>query len=119
MGWFMGHGFSLQDWEGHYKGSMVREWMKGEFVMDLVASLERAGFDYLLIEDTLQVADYHGSMEEYAEAKALLVRGLARVDIVDGVPHEYIAASTKVPGGLFDFGGGRLPGFLTKLVGGT
>src|ERR1700728_4285681 len=47
----------------HYEGSMVREWMKGEFVMDLVASLERAGFDYLLIEDTLQVADYHGSME--------------------------------------------------------
>jgi hypothetical protein len=29
------------------------------------------------------------------DAKALLVRGLASVDIVDGVPHEYIAASTK------------------------
>jgi len=49
----MGSGFSLQDWEGNpYAGSAVREWMKGEFVMDLVASLERAGFDYLLIEDT-------------------------------------------------------------------
>ena len=29
------------------------------------------------------------------EAKALLVRGLATVDIVDGVPDEYIAASRK------------------------
>ena len=29
------------------------------------------------------------------EAKALLVRGLATVDIVNGVPDEYIAASRK------------------------
>lgn len=32
------------------------------------------------------------------EAKALLVRGLASVDIVDGVPDEYFAASTKALG---------------------
>jgi hypothetical protein len=32
------------------------------------------------------------------EAKALLVRGLASVDIVNGVPDEYVAASTKVFG---------------------
>jgi hypothetical protein len=32
------------------------------------------------------------------EAKALLVRGLASVDIVDGVPDEYVAASTKALG---------------------
>jgi hypothetical protein len=31
-------------------------------------------------------------------AKALLVRGLASVDIVNGVPDEYTAASTKVLG---------------------
>jgi hypothetical protein len=30
-----------------------------------------------------------------ATAKALLVRGLAAVDIVDGVPDEYLAAATK------------------------
>ena len=80
-----------------------------------------------------------------AEAKALLVRGLANVDIVNGVPDEYIAASTKVLGAdqmteferqvrsiydemarisiepvwarFFDFGAGRLPLFLTKLAG--
>ena len=79
------------------------------------------------------------------EAKALLVRGLASVDIVNGVPDEYIAASAKVLGAdqmaeferqvrstydqmarisieplwvrFFDFGAGRLPSFLTKLVG--
>jgi hypothetical protein len=32
------------------------------------------------------------------EAKALLVRGLASVEIVDGVPDEYVASSTKALG---------------------
>jgi hypothetical protein len=81
-----------------------------------------------------------------ADAKALLVRGLATVEIVDGVPDEYIAASRKVLAAehvaeferrvrstydrmarisirlrwarFFDFGAGRLPGFLEKLVSG-
>jgi hypothetical protein len=81
------------------------------------------------------------------EAKALLVRGLARVDIVDGVADEYIAASRKALSAdvfteferqvratyeqmarisiepawarFFDFGAGRLPAFLMKLVGGA
>jgi hypothetical protein len=80
-----------------------------------------------------------------AEAKALLVRGLASVDVVDGVPDEYVAASTKVFGPdevteferqvrstydrmarisiepvwarFFDFGAGRMPSFLAKLAG--
>ena len=79
------------------------------------------------------------------EARALLVRGRARVDIVDGVPDEYIAASRKVLRAdeapeferqvrsmydqmarisiepvwarFFDFGAGRMPSFLTKLAG--
>jgi hypothetical protein len=81
------------------------------------------------------------------EAQALLVRGLARVDIVDGVPDEYLAASRKalaadqlaeferqvgslydqmarisiepVWARFFDFGAGRMPSFLTELVGGA
>lgn len=80
-----------------------------------------------------------------ADARALLVRGLAAVDIVDGVPDEFIAASRKALGTeqvaeferhvgamyrqmarisieptwarFFDFGAGRIPSFLTALVG--
>jgi hypothetical protein len=76
--------------------------------------------------------------------EALLVRGLASVDIVDGVPDQYVAASTKALGAdqvteferqvgsmydqmarisiepvwarFFDFGAGRMPSFLTKLA---
>jgi hypothetical protein len=78
------------------------------------------------------------------EAKALLVRGLATMETVDGVPDEYIAAATKSfeesqlteferdvrsvykqmvrisiePqwARFYDFGAGRLPAFLTNLV---
>ena len=81
------------------------------------------------------------------EAKELLVRGLASVEIVNGVPDEYLAASAKVMGAdqvteferqvrsmydqmarisiepvwarFFDFGAGRMPSFLTKLAGGA
>ena len=79
------------------------------------------------------------------EAKALLVRGLASVGVVDGVPDEYVAASMKAPAAdqvtevecqvrsmydqmarisiepvwarFYDFGAGRMPSFLTKLAG--
>ena len=80
-----------------------------------------------------------------AEAKALLMRGVVTMDTVDGVPDEYIAASTKALGAdqvteferqvrsvydqmarisiepvwarFFDFGAGRMPSFLMKLAG--
>jgi hypothetical protein len=78
------------------------------------------------------------------DAKSLLIRGAARIDIVDGVPAEYLAAAKKsldlqqaaefeaevtklydqmarisiVPAWarFYDFGAGRLPSFLQELV---
>jgi len=80
-------------------------------------------------------------------AQALLVRGVARLDTVDGVPEEYLEAATKTMAGadlatfetnvratydqmvrisitpqwarFFDFGAGRLPRFLEDLVSDT
>lgn len=79
-------------------------------------------------------------------AKSLLVRGLATLDTVDGVADEYLAAARKSMEGsqlaefeqavrslykqmtriaieprwarFYDFGAGRLPGFLQKMVSG-
>jgi hypothetical protein len=80
-------------------------------------------------------------------SQSLQLRGEAEIEIVDGVPDEYLAASYKgIPGEaerrqfeasvrstyermarisieprwarFYDFGAGRLPGFLTKLVSG-
>jgi long-chain alkane monooxygenase len=65
LGWFLGHGFSVQSWAGDpWAGTTGWDWMKGDLFVDLTASLERAGFDYLLVEDTCMVEDaYGGSME--------------------------------------------------------
>lgn len=80
------------------------------------------------------------------EAKALLVRGLATLDTVDGVAEEYLAAARREMDGpqlaefernvrstykqmvrisiepqwarFYDFGAGRLPTFLANLVNG-
>jgi hypothetical protein len=80
------------------------------------------------------------------DAKQLLIRGVATVDIVDGVPDEYIEASKKAldadqieefersvrsfydqmalirirpqSARFFDFGAGRMPRFLQNLTSG-
>ena len=77
-------------------------------------------------------------------SRALQVRGVATIEIVDGVPDEYLAAATKTMDGqqarqfeanvrmlyqqmaritieprwarYYDFGAGRVPGFLRKLA---
>ena len=79
-----------------------------------------------------------------ADARSLLIRGRAEVEIVDGIPAEYLAGSRKtlppdqvevfesavtkmyaqmarisiVPtwARFYDFGAGRLPGFLLELA---
>jgi hypothetical protein len=77
-------------------------------------------------------------------SRALMIRGLATIEIVDGVPDEYLAAATKTMDSqqarqfeahvramykqmaritieprwarYYDFGAGRVPGFLQKLA---
>jgi hypothetical protein len=65
LGWFMGSGFSVQTWAlDPWAGNTGHDWMKGDLFVNLAASLERARFDYLLVEDTSMVEDAYGrSME--------------------------------------------------------
>jgi hypothetical protein len=81
--------------------------------------------------------------ETSSSAKALLIRGVAAIDIVDGVPEEYLDSSadpddpkrqafeaevrktykqmariviTPQWARFYDFGAGRLPAFLSELI---
>jgi FMN-dependent oxidoreductase (nitrilotriacetate monooxygenase family) len=68
LGWFLGSGFGIQPWnpavDGPWTGTNVKDWMKPDLYVDLTDSLERAGFTYVLIEDTAMVEDsFHGSAE--------------------------------------------------------
>jgi FMN-dependent oxidoreductase (nitrilotriacetate monooxygenase family) len=65
LGWFFA-GASPQAWGQPFTGSIGRDWMKPDFFQDLARALERARFDYVLIEDSSYVADaWGGSMQTY------------------------------------------------------
>jgi len=70
LGWFF-QGSSAQAWGEEFTGAIGRDWMRPDFAVEFARSLERARFDYLLIEDSSYVAGvWRDSMEIYA-AKAI------------------------------------------------
>jgi len=65
LGWFL-QGSSVQAWGEPWTGHIGRAWMVPELFTDMARSLERACFDYLLIEDSSYVGEsYGGSTELY------------------------------------------------------
>ena len=67
LGWFF-QASTAQAWGEQFSGSIGRDWMRPDFHADFARALERARFDYLLIEDASYVADmWGGSMQIYLE----------------------------------------------------
>ncbi len=67
LAWFLGDGYGIHPWNSRrspWNGTGGQEWMKPGIYVELTAALERAGYDYLLIEDTTSIDDtYGGSMD--------------------------------------------------------
>ncbi|MDQ1043119.1 NtaA/DmoA family FMN-dependent monooxygenase [Streptomyces sp. V4I2] len=62
LGWFMN--FTPPDWQSEWASPDVKNWANGKFHVDMARSMERACFDFMMIEDTVMVADaYGGTME--------------------------------------------------------
>src|SRR3954447_24126774 len=62
LGWFMN--FIPPEWDTPWASPDVAQWPNGQFYVDMARSMERACFDYIMIEDTVMVADaYGGTME--------------------------------------------------------
>ena len=67
LGWFL-QGSSVQAWGHPWTGHIGRTWMKPDMFVDMARSLERACFDYLLLEDSSYVGEsYQGSTQLYLE----------------------------------------------------
>lgn len=67
LGWFLGSGFGIQPWSRRrypFAGFNGRDWMKPDLYIDLAQALERAGFDYLFLQDSAMVEDSHGGSME-------------------------------------------------------
>src|SRR5262245_8067339 len=71
LGWFL-HGSSAQSWGELWTGHIGTTWMQPELFLNMARTLERACFDYLLLEDASAVNEaFDGSTEIY------LKRGIA------------------------------------------
>jgi FMN-dependent oxidoreductase (nitrilotriacetate monooxygenase family) len=65
LAWFL-QGSSVQAWGEPWTGHIGTTWEKPELFLDMVRSLERACFDYILLEDSSYVGEsYGGSTELY------------------------------------------------------
>jgi FMN-dependent oxidoreductase (nitrilotriacetate monooxygenase family) len=65
LGWFL-QGSSVQAWGEPWTGNIGQEWMHPHLFTDMARALERACFDYILLEDSSYVGEaYGGSREIY------------------------------------------------------
>ena len=65
MAWFL-QGSSVQAWGEPWTGHIGTTWMQPDFFLDMARSLERACFDYILLEDSSYVGEsFGGSTEIY------------------------------------------------------
>ncbi len=65
LGWFL-QGSSVQAWAEPWTGHIGSTWMFPEFFIDVARGLERACFDYVLLEDSSYVGEsWAGSTEIY------------------------------------------------------
>lgn len=66
FGWFVGRGYSPHNWNQKWTGTIGDDWWSADLYIDLARALERASFDYILIEDGSFIADaFQDSPEWY------------------------------------------------------
>jgi FMN-dependent oxidoreductase (nitrilotriacetate monooxygenase family) len=66
LAWFIGRGCSVHGWNQPWSSLAGADWMNPDIYLDLVRALDRACFDYVVIEDGSFVPDaFRGSSEWY------------------------------------------------------
>jgi FMN-dependent oxidoreductase (nitrilotriacetate monooxygenase family) len=89
MGWFLGTGFGVYQWNGQWSGNATQDVGRPGLFVDMAVSLERAGFDYMMMEDSSVLPNiYKGTFESSVHDG-----GTVRFDPVPLVP--LLAAATK------------------------
>jgi FMN-dependent oxidoreductase (nitrilotriacetate monooxygenase family) len=64
LGWFLS--YAPQEFGGRWSGTGRMDWVDPGLYADAARMLERAGFDYLMLEDGSFIADAHGSSMEHS-----------------------------------------------------
>ena len=70
LGWFLGNSFGVHGWQTQW-GAGGQDWAQPDLHIEMARALDRACFDYLLMEDSLFVPDNYGSSMEFYLKRAL------------------------------------------------
>jgi FMN-dependent oxidoreductase (nitrilotriacetate monooxygenase family) len=89
MGWFLGTGFGVYGWGGPWTGNAGADVGNPQLFVDMATSLERAGFDYMMLGDSSVLPDNHGGTFEASVKKG----GHVRFDPVPLLP--FLTRATK------------------------
>ena len=114
LSWFLSQGYGPKSWRGNWPGSSsdMARWMMPDLFLDLARGLERACFDYLIIEDSSMVPyTYQGSHDTYLRYAA----STPKLDPAVLVP--YLAQATEHLGVIPTLSVTEYPPFLlARLV---
>jgi FMN-dependent oxidoreductase (nitrilotriacetate monooxygenase family) len=64
LAWFLSRGFSPKAWRLSWAGDTAENWLKPDLFVDLARGMERACFDYLIIEDSSHVPYKYGNSHD-------------------------------------------------------
>ncbi|MBS0546934.1 MAG: NtaA/DmoA family FMN-dependent monooxygenase [Proteobacteria bacterium] len=71
LAWFLSQGYGPKSWRSAWPGSDVARWMMPDLFLDLARGMDRACFDYMIIEDSSNVPyTYKGSHDTYLKYAA-------------------------------------------------
>jgi FMN-dependent oxidoreductase (nitrilotriacetate monooxygenase family) len=121
LAWFL-QGSSIQAWGEQWSGNISEEWMSAEMFLDLARAIERACFDYLLIEDSIYIGqNWQNSRDMFLKngmsvprqepsvVASLMMAATSRLGIVPTLStfayHPYLTA--RIIGTLDQISGGR------------
>jgi long-chain alkane monooxygenase len=71
MGWFLGNSFGVHGWKQGWSGTGARRWYDPSLHIDMARALDRACFDFMLMEDSVFVPDNYGSSMEFYLKRAM------------------------------------------------
>jgi FMN-dependent oxidoreductase (nitrilotriacetate monooxygenase family) len=71
LGWFLGNSGGVHGWNQSWSGERDADWAQPDLHIDFAQALDRACFDFLLMEDSLFVPDNYGSSMDFYLKRAL------------------------------------------------
>ncbi len=121
LAWFL-QGSSIQAWAQPWTGNISEEWMSADMFLDLVRAIDRACFDYILIEDSIYIGqNWQNSRDIFLKngmsvprqeptvVASLMAAATSRLGIVPTLStfayHPYLTA--RIVGTLDQVSGGR------------